>query len=127
MATETRTKYMANAWGSIALYFALFSMFMLPGHLEHWLAILQASVVLSFFAAILNEILQQVKKLNGNSSPTFAGRPEPVTINMTNEDGSPLTQEQLDHLVRVKRAGLVGTGENDALASNVTTRNPGRG
>ena len=58
-------KYILNQWTSILTYTIMFFAVLFPFHVNRWFEVLQISLVMSFFASGMNEIMQQLRRLNG--------------------------------------------------------------
>lgn len=60
-------KYILNQWTSILTYTIMFFAVLFPFHVNRWFEVLQLSLVMSFFASGMNEIMQQLRRLNGEN------------------------------------------------------------
>ncbi len=60
-------KYILNQWTSILTYTIMFFAVLFPFHVNRWFEVLQISLVMSFFASGMNEIMQQLRRLNGEN------------------------------------------------------------
>lgn len=68
---KKKKKYMADAWISILTYSVLFTAILLPWHTRYRVEVVQVALVLSLFMAGLNEVIQQLRKLNSDPAPPF--------------------------------------------------------